>query len=92
MGSAAGAGEERGHDVGGVSVEGHERSFVAHGGAGIGMAGGLLDVAEGNAGVEGSDDERVTKRVRPDTFGDSGPSGGRRRWSGPEWIRVCSTR
>jgi hypothetical protein len=34
-----------------------------------------LDVAEWNAGVEGSGDERVTERVWPDALGDPGPSG-----------------
>jgi hypothetical protein len=49
--SAAGAGEERGHDVGGVAVEGDSGPVVAHGRAGIGVAGGFLDVAERNPSV-----------------------------------------
>jgi hypothetical protein len=43
--SAAGAGEERGHDVGGVPVERDSRPVVAHGGPGVGVAGGLLHIA-----------------------------------------------
>ncbi len=42
---AGGAGEEGGDDVGGVAVEGDSASVVAHGGAGVGVAGGFLDVA-----------------------------------------------
>jgi hypothetical protein len=74
-GSAAGASEERGHDVGGVSVEGHARSVVPHGGAGIGVAGGLLHIPQRNPGVQRGGDESVAERVGPDTFGDAGPSG-----------------
>jgi hypothetical protein len=51
-GSAAGAGEERGHDVGGVPVERDSRPVVAHGRAGIGVAGGLLDVAQRHTSVK----------------------------------------
>ena len=51
MVSTAGAGEERGHDVRGVSVERDSRPVVAHGGSGVGVAGGLLDVAQGHASV-----------------------------------------
>ena len=34
----------------------------------------LLDVPEWDASVEGSGDERVSERVRPDLLGDPGPS------------------
>ena len=44
--SAACAGEERGHDVGGVPVERDSGPVVAHGGAGVAVTGGFLDVAE----------------------------------------------
>lgn len=57
------------------AVEGDPGPVVAHAGTEIGVAGGLLDVAEGNAGVEGSGDERVTKRVGSHTLGYPGPSG-----------------
>jgi hypothetical protein len=73
--SAAGAGEEGGHDVGGVPVERDSGPVVAHGGAGIGVAGGLLHVAERHPGVQGGGDERVTHGVGPDTLGDPGPTG-----------------
>jgi hypothetical protein len=63
FGSAAGAGEERGDDVGGVPVERHPGAVVAQSGAGIGVAGGFLDVAQWNAGVEGGGDEGVAERV-----------------------------
>jgi hypothetical protein len=36
-----------------VPVEGHPGAVVAHGGAGVGVAGGFLHVAERNPGVEG---------------------------------------
>ena len=39
------------------------------------MAGGLLDIPEGNAGVKGAGDERVPEAVRADPLGDSGPTG-----------------
>ena len=75
MVSAAGAGEECCDDVGGVAVEGDSGSVVAHGGAGVGVAGGFLDIAERDAGVEGSGDERVAEGVGSDALGDPGPSG-----------------
>ena len=45
-GSAGGAGDEGGDDVGGVAVEGDASSVVAHGGSGVGVGRSLLDVAE----------------------------------------------
>jgi hypothetical protein len=56
---------ECGHDVGGVAIDGLASSVVAHGGAGISMAGCFLDVAQRDTGVERSGDERVPQRVRP---------------------------
>src|SRR5690606_17833626 len=52
-----------GEDVVGVTVEVLPGSVVAHGGAGIGVARGDLDVPEVYAGVEHRGDERV--RVHP---------------------------
>jgi hypothetical protein len=52
MAPAAGLGEERGDDVGGVSVERDPGSVIAHSGAGVGMAGGFLHIAQWNSGVE----------------------------------------
>src|SRR5689334_1536022 len=65
VGLPGGAGEEGGDDVGGVAVEGHATAVVAHGGAGVRMAGCLLDVSERDAGVEGGGDERVAEGVGP---------------------------
>jgi hypothetical protein len=61
--SAAGAGDEGGDDVGGVAVEGLAASVVAHGGAGISMAGSLLHIPQRYAGIEGGSDERVAEAV-----------------------------
>jgi hypothetical protein len=55
--SAAGAGEECGHDVGGVPVERDPGAVVAHGGAGVGVASGLLHVAERHTSVQGGGDD-----------------------------------
>lgn len=38
-------------------------AVVAHGGSWIGVAGGVLDVAEAGAGVEHGGDERVAQHV-----------------------------
>ena len=74
-GSAAGASEECRDDVGGVPVERDSRPVVTHGGAGVGVAGGLLHVAERHAGVEGSGDERVTQSMGAHSLGDPRPAG-----------------
>jgi hypothetical protein len=75
VGSTRGAGDERGDDVGGVAIQGLASSVVAHGGARVSVAGCFLDVAQRNAGVERSGDERVPQRVRSDAVGDAGLSG-----------------
>ena len=62
-------------DVGGVAVEGDAGAVVAHGRARVGVAGGFLDVAQRDAGVERGGDERVAQRVRSDSLGDAGASG-----------------
>ena len=41
------SGDEGGDDVGGVAVEGDAGSVVAHGGARVGVAGGLLESRRG---------------------------------------------
>lgn len=69
------AGDEGGHDVGGVPVERHAGAVVAHGGARVGVTCGFLDVAEWDACVEGGGDERVTERVWTDALVDPGPAG-----------------
>src|SRR4051794_30528334 len=50
--SAGGAGDEGRDDVGGVAVERDSGSVVAHRGSRVGVAGGLLYVAERYAGIE----------------------------------------
>jgi hypothetical protein len=50
--------------VGGVAVEGVACSVVAAGGAGVGVAGGVLDVFEGDAGFAGAGDEGHPQRAR----------------------------
>jgi hypothetical protein len=51
--SAGGAGDEGGHDVGGVTVERLAGPVVAHGRARVGVRGGLLDVSQRHTGVQG---------------------------------------
>jgi hypothetical protein len=53
-----GGGEASGDGVGGVTVE-VVAGPLAAGGAGVGVAGGVLDVSEGCAGVQGVGDEGV---------------------------------
>ena len=62
-GSGAG-GHVGGEDVVGVAVEVLAGPVVAHGGAGVGVAGGDLDVAQVDAGVEHGGDEGVAQHVR----------------------------
>jgi len=63
-GSAGGAGDEGGHDVRGVPVEGLPGPVVTNRGTRVGVAGCLLYVAERDAGVEGGGDERMAQAVR----------------------------
>ncbi len=58
-----------------MPVERDSSSVVTHGRPGVGVTCGFLDVAEGNAGVERSGDERVAERMGPDALGDSGFAG-----------------
>lgn len=44
-------------------------------GAGVGVPGGLLNVAQGNTGVERSGDEGMTQGVRSDLIADAGAAG-----------------
>lgn len=62
--SAAGAGDECGHDVGGVPIEGAPGPVVAHGGSWVCMRRSFLDIAQGDAGIQGGGDERVPQRMR----------------------------
>jgi 2-polyprenyl-3-methyl-5-hydroxy-6-metoxy-1,4-benzoquinol methylase len=66
--SAAGAGEEGGHDVGGVTGERLAGPVVAHRRARVGVRGCLLYVAEWNLGVQGGGDEAVAQAVREIRF------------------------
>ena len=52
-----GGGEASGDSVGGVTVEVVAGPVVAAGGARVGVAGSVLDVSEGCAGVQGVGDE-----------------------------------
>src|SRR5665811_763897 len=52
-----------GQDVVGVSVEGGAGAVVSHGGAWVGVAGGDLDVAQVDAGVEHRGDVGVAEHV-----------------------------
>ena len=68
--SAAGAGDEGGHDVGGVAVEGSSSSVVAHCRSRIRVRRGFLDVSKRDSGVERCGDEAVPQRVWTDPFVD----------------------
>jgi len=65
-----------GDDAGGVPIQAAAGAVVSHGGPGIGVRGGFLDVAERHPGVQGGGDERVPQRVGADRFGDPGAAGG----------------
>lgn len=52
-----------GQNVVGVAVEVLAGSVITHRGAGIGMAGGDLDVSQVNTGVQHGRDERVSEHV-----------------------------
>ena len=69
------SGDVGGDDVGRVPVEAGPCPVVAHGGARVGVRGGLLHVAQRHPGVEGGGDERVPQRVRADLLGDPGAAG-----------------
>src|SRR4051794_25870270 len=68
------AGDEGDDDVGGVAVEVGASAVIDGGGAGVGVAGGDLDVAERDAGIEGGHDERGAEHVGVDVS-DAGLSG-----------------
>jgi len=55
-------GQVGGDNVGGVTVEGSPCPVVAHRGSGVGMRRCLLDVSEGNSGVESGADLRLLAR------------------------------
>ena len=61
--------------VGGVPVQAGTRAVIPHGGAGIGVGGGVLHVAERDAGIQRRGDERVPQRVRADRLGDASAAG-----------------
>jgi hypothetical protein len=73
--SAGGAGDEGGHDVGCVPVEGLAGTVIAHGGPGIGVAGRLLHIPERNAGIDGSAHQIGRSASRRSALGSGcGPS------------------
>lgn len=59
----------------GVAVEGSPAPFVAHGRAGVGVAGDLLDVSKRNPSVKCRGYEIVAEAVRTDSLRDPGPAG-----------------
>ena len=70
-----GTGEAGRDDVGHVPVEAAASTVVSHGGAGIGVRGGFLHVAQRDPSVQRGGDERVPQGVRPDRLGDPGAAG-----------------
>lgn len=70
--ASAGAGDEGGHDVGGVAVEGLADPVIAHRRSRIGVRGCFLDVAERHARIEGGGEKRVPQAVRADPLRDTG--------------------
>ncbi len=73
--SASRAGEEGGDDVRGVPIERDTGPVVTHGRARAGVARGLLNIAEGNPGIQGGSDEGMSQGVRSDALGDASPPG-----------------
>jgi len=63
--------------VGGVAVQAVAGVVVPAGGAGVFVAGVVLDVAQGGAGVQGEGDRRMAQRVRRQLLprADPGPPG-----------------
>jgi hypothetical protein len=53
---AGSAGQEGSDDIGGMAVQGHSCAVIPHGGARVGVRRGLLNLAEGYAGVQGGGD------------------------------------
>jgi len=63
-GSASATGDEGDDDIGGVAVEVLVSPVVDGRGAGVGVTGGDLNVAQRHPGVEGRHDERGSEHVR----------------------------
>ena len=61
-----------GNDIGGVPVQTAAGTVIADRGPRVGVGGGFLDVAQGDARIEGCGDESMAERVRPDGLADSG--------------------
>ena len=70
-----GTSDVSGDDVGGVPVQGSSGPVVSHGGAGIGVRGGFLHIAQRDPSVQRGGDKRVPQRMRPDRLGDPGAAG-----------------
>ena len=68
--SAGGAGDERGDDVGGVTVQRLAATVIAHRRPWISVTGSFLHVAQRHTSVEGGGDEGMTQRVRSDSLAD----------------------
>ena len=67
-----GACDVGGDDIGRMPVQAAAGPVVPNCGSRVGVGGGLLDVAQRHAGVQGGGDECVPQRVRPDGLGDPG--------------------
>jgi len=77
FGAFAASGMEFGQGVGGVLVEVVPGAVVAAGGAGVGVASGVLHPVQRHPGVEGQGDERVAQVVRVQAARLVHPGGGR---------------
>jgi hypothetical protein len=64
-----------GDDVGCMPVKAGPYPVVAHGGARVGVRGGLLHIPQRHPDVKRGGDERVSERVRAHVLGDTGAAG-----------------
>jgi hypothetical protein len=67
-----GAGHVCRDDVGSVPVQAAAGPVIPHAGPRVSVGGGLLNVAQRHARVEGGGNERVPQRVRADVLADPG--------------------
>ena len=69
------SGDERGDDVCSVPVQAGAGSVIPHGGARVGVGGGLLHVTQRHPGVERGGNKCMSQSVRADVLGDLGAAG-----------------
>jgi hypothetical protein len=67
-----GTSEVGGDDIGRVPVQAAAGTVIADRGPRVGLGGGFLDVAQGDARIESCGDECMAERVRPDGLADPG--------------------